>query len=63
MPRIQIDLDEKEDEIVEAFKFKSCKGLNKKESLKKLIREFGKLPEIKEALMIQNGKKKTKKGS
>lgn len=49
---IQIDLDEKENNILESFMFiikESCK----KTGLKKLIRESENLPKVKEALKLR----------
>lgn len=50
--QIQVNLDEKENGILESFMF-IIKESNKKIGLKKLIRESENLPKIKEALKLR----------
>lgn len=49
---IQVNLDEKENDILESFMF-MIRETNKKTGLKKLIRESENLPKIKEALKLR----------
>ena len=58
MAKTQINLDDEEDKILEAFRFVSGGIKDKRKALKKLIRDFAKChPKTKEALKLRYNQK------
>jgi len=60
MVKIQVALDEEENEILESFRYANrCK--NKEEALKMLIKKCKEFQDVKDCMKIRNKNKVTKK--